>query len=192
MIPLYRTYDMEGACNILVQHFRMVYVRSCSLNLAKIRIRPDLITKGRLRFYGSRAQLEHWKKEGGVYIIPGAAELRIPHDAILFTECPRDVDIFDRCCQATRSVAVIYYPPTWRLHDEAMAFRFGHRPPHELRMFEDRLTRMRQLLDAAPEFTASDARRLRHALLVPKSPPLSAPLPDAPAAHAAGTDPRAP
>lgn len=192
MLPLFRTTDMEAAARLLATHFRMVYVRASFNNVAPIRIRKDLLMPNKIYVQqGGARQIEKWKS-GGLYISYLNQEIEVEHDAILFTECPRDVDLFDRACQATRSLAVVYQPPTWRPHDDTLKIRLAGRPARFQRTNFDRLERMKMLLEAAPLFTPSEAQRLRHGVLLPKVQPWCAPSPDESLARVRDTTAKAP
>lgn len=170
---------------MLATHFRMVYGRCCHWNRTKIRIRANLIIPHKIWFGKTPKQWAKWKTEGGIMMSSASYEPVVDHDAILFVECPRSVDLFDRACQHTRSVAVVYYPPTWRLHHETVAFRFAKKDARLRRAAEDRLERMIALIEAAPMATSAALDRIRHGALLPR--PLSLSVHE-PALHAARAD----
>jgi hypothetical protein len=184
---------MEEDVKLLARHFRLVYVRRTHWTLAPIRIRVKLLNGEKLhRTYAHGSQEERWKKVGGVFLSSLNNAPQFPFDVIYFQECPRNVELFDRFGQNARICGVVYQPPTWRLHEEAIAFRFAEKPPHLKQMAFDGLTRMRNLMEAAPMLTPAAVGRLRHGLLLPKSQPWSAPLPSEPVARARDTTERVP
>lgn len=192
LIPLFKSADMESAARLLSTHFRMVYGRCAHWNRTKIRIRANLIVPHKIWFGKTSRQWAKWKTEGGIMMSSSSFDADVAHDAILFAECPRSIDLFDRACQQTRSVAVVYYPPTWRLHHESIAFRFSKKSERLRRAAEDRLERMIALLDAAPLVTSQALAQIRHGVLVPRLRELPSPSPVVHAAHASGTNRRVP
>lgn len=190
MLPLYKCFgQMEDTISEMGNHFRSVYVMQRHYNLAPIRIRLDLLAPHKVYIWKRKPV---FLEKGGIFVSHASDYPDFDSDATFFIECPRSVDTLDKYTQRTRNFAVIYYPPTWRLHEEAIAWRLHDRPYHFRQSAFDRLQRIRDLLDASPEITPEECRRLRHAPLVPRPPQRAAPVLNAHEARAAGTDRQAP
>lgn len=157
LIQLYRTVRQEWAVNLLLKHFRHVLIRMYGVKGNQIRFRADRVEDERFYFGNVPSQIEHWQKTGGACIMYQDSQTILPHDALLFSECPRAVEMLDRASLGTRSVVVVFMPPNWRRHEEALAERFSGIKRMVAQM---RFERMRALAEAAPVFTPRALEKL--------------------------------
>ncbi len=188
--PLYKCLGkMEDTICEMAKHFRALFVRQRHYNLAPINIRLDLLAPNKVYIWKTKAV---WLKKGGIFVSHASEYPDFDCDATFWIECPGSTDMLDKYSQRTRSCVVVWYPPTWRLHEEAIAWRMHDRPFHYRQSAFDRLQRMRDLLDAAPQITPAECLRLRHAPLVPRPPQRAAPVLNGREAHAVDTGQRVP
>ncbi len=160
---------MESAANLLVKHFRQVLVRACYDSHIRIRFRADKLIDPRVYFNKVPTQLRKWEKNGGVLITWKNKNQEGPHDAIVFVECPRRLETIVDACKNTRSVGVIYDPPTWRMFEETIQKRHAARPVKIARHMR-RLAATLAFVERLPFFTQ---RALTNLL---RSSPAAAPL----------------
>lgn len=178
MIELFRTTRMEWAANLLVEFYRQVLIRAAYDNYTRIRFRADDFKGPHFYFGRVPSQFAKWRDTGGALLTWRNDNKEGPHDAILFVECPKSLKAMERASVNTRSVGVVYVPPTWRLHEEQIKFRHtGRRRDRQL----EKLTLMRYFVEHLPELTR---RRLR--VLAERSRSSSFPESPAGAAPSAG------
>lgn len=186
MVPLYRTRNMESAANLLCKHFRHVLVRALYANSIRIRFRADGIKDPRVFFNKVPSQHKRWREKGGVLITWRSTNLEGPHDAIVFVECPKFLDMIQAATRETRVVGVIYQPPTWRPHEERIAKLYKEAKPSKYRRHMRRLSMMRDWVERLPWFTS---RALQTLLRARARLSRSSAAPESPvgAEHPAGT-----
>lgn len=164
MIPILTTTRPEHASNLLAERFRTVLVQAHYDNYTRIRFRADLVRDPRVFFGKVRSQIVKWHEQGGVLISWRRCDEREgEHDAILFAECPKSLDMLYRSCANTRSVAVVYTPPTWRPHEETIALRHAEKPEKALRQLK-RVRMLRDVLADKPTLSRARLSRLLPAL----------------------------
>ncbi len=191
MIPVYRTSNMEQAVNMLAREFRQVLVDAYYDMRPRIRFRPDSITS-RVYFAKVPSQILSWQNTGGVIVRWSRRIVVGPHDAVLFAECPRTIHFIDRLARDTRTVAVVYCPPTWKAHFDTIGQRAEKKKEGRRRAEMDALGRVKQFVEGSERFTPSVLARL---LLVHQGTivrPSSAPGSRAVVARASGTNRIAP
>lgn len=185
MIPLYRCRNLEPTIDLLARYFRHVVVNS-NFNLnTTVRLRADLLKEAEGVFFSkTESQVELWQARGGVLHMmlkrswddPTAG----PHDAILFVECPRSVELLDDACQETRSLAVVCLPKNWERHEHALKKITEGKDARLVKREFDKLERVKQLVTAGKFLNRSVLDRLS----VPSQPSLScAPVLPAGVAH---------
>lgn len=174
MTPLYRTQNMESAANLLCKHFRHVLVRAAydTSNDRRIRFRADKLHDPRVFFSKVPSQFVHWQKKGGVLISWRSQKVNLPHEAIVFVECPKSMYGLKWHAEAASVVGVIYQPPTWRPLEERIAWRFKDPRRYANRMRH--LEIVRDYVEHLPWFTRSSLQNLLRsrpaALASPRSP----------------------
>lgn len=153
---------MEREANRLVAQFRHVLVRAVYDNYVRIRFRADAMRDPRLFFNKVPSQHKRWLERGGALITWRNTNKEGPHDAIILVECPRSVEALFKACAATRTVGVIYEPPSWRHHEATIMKRHGKRPA-KLRRHLRRLEVMRSFVSQLPVFTPGRLQTLLRA-----------------------------
>ncbi len=148
---------MESAANLLLRHFRHVLIRAAYDNYTRIRFRADDVEDERVYFAKVESQIKKWRDNGGALITWKNTNQEGPHDAILFVECPKTMWAIHRATRNTAHVGVIYIPPSWRLHDETLAYRHRSRPV-KLARAQRRMEQVKAL-ELLPEITAASLRR---------------------------------
>jgi hypothetical protein len=131
MIEILRTSKMEDAARALHAKFPRVLIRYRPILPMPIRIRPAKLADLNL-YYGKApaefdTQIAEWEKKGGTILYMRSHQKSIvlpPHDAQLFTECPLSIAVLEEQTRETGKLAVIYRPPEWRAHEEAVFDRF--------------------------------------------------------------------
>lgn len=172
---------MESAANLLVKHFRQVLVRASYENHVRIRFRADDLRDPRCFFNKVSSQRKKWEERGGALITWRDDNREGPHDAILFVECPKSMEHLYRAQLATRTVGVVYEPPTWKPFVDLLHWRHSEHPAKLKRQLE-RLEIIRAFVEALPPFTPKRLSTLLRARQVssqssssPGSPVASAP-----------------
>lgn len=173
---------MEYGVDLLAQHFHQVLVIGAFWNLEQIRLRADNLKEKRIWLWRTRYQRECWREEGGVMLLWQSVTTDFPADAVFMQECPRNIRMLDICRQHARAVSVVWLPPTWRLHEEAIEYRYRGRAEWLAQSARDDLVRVRQLLDKTKRLTPKNLR-----LCVPELS-LSSSAPESPAAAAPPSD----
>lgn len=143
---------MESAANLLVKHYRHVLVRAAYDNYVRIRFRADDLRDPRCYFNKVPSQHKRWRETGGALITWRNSNLEGPHDAILFVECPKSMEALHAAVQTTRSVGVIYEPPSWRQHEQQLAKRHADKPAKFKRQMK-RLQIVREFVEMLPVFS---------------------------------------
>ena len=111
---------MESAALRLGRRYKSLLITSVYALTTPIRFRPKLIPT--LKPYlsrgntGSERQVAQWVATGGSLINYRALFERPEHDAHLICEAPTTLDWLNTLIERTRTIAVIYRPPTWTLH----------------------------------------------------------------------------
>ena len=150
---------MEWAANVLCDHFQHVVVWTNYVSGRQPRFRADNV-KASVYFCKTVSQRDAWRKNGGAFISWDHRVEVGPHDAALFACCPLSLDRLDKTSQQTLVLAVVYIPPTWRLHEDVLARRYEERP-YMRRAGQDRLLRLRAVVETAPHFSRQALARLR-------------------------------
>ena len=143
---------MESAANLLVKHCRHVVVRAAYDNYVRIRFRADSMIDPRCYFNKVPSQFKKWRETGGALISWRNRVTEGPYDAIVLAECPASMEIMLRLIEQTTTLAVIYEPPSWKLHEEKIERRFSGRP-NKLRKHRMRLHVMRTFMANLPVFS---------------------------------------
>ena len=72
--------------------------------------------------------VDRWQQRGGTLIWkphPLTFKAPVPAcDAMLFTECPFQIDRFEHIIRSVRQEVVVYRPPTWQLHNETIEYMY--------------------------------------------------------------------
>lgn len=150
---------MEWSANLLLEHFRLVLIRAAYDNYVRIRFRADDVEDPRLYFGKVPSQFAKWRANGGALITWRNSNREGAHDAIIFVECPKSLKEMERASVNTRSVGVVYAPPTWRLHEQQIIKRHPHGSRKRARQLE-KLALMRYFVEHLPELTRDRLRRL--------------------------------
>lgn len=130
MIPIARTSKPESAATLLAQTFRHVLVQMHHDNHTRIRFRADLVRDERVFFGKVASQIVRWREQGGVLISWRRVDGKEgAHDALLFAESPKSLEDIYKRSLLTRSLVVVYTPPTWRPHEETIAARTQEQHP---------------------------------------------------------------
>ncbi len=134
-MEMFRTSKMEETVILLDKKFDRVMVRAHVMLPNPIRIRVKMLEEIE-PFYLRNApefdsQATAWLEDNGTLInyrkyrwLPPEPEL--PHDAMLICEAPRSPWVLNDMQRDTKSVCVVYRPPTWRPHEE---FVYLKNPP---------------------------------------------------------------
>lgn len=138
---LYRTSDMESALAVMTKRNHHV------VGLADYRVKKMIKLRGRatqlvdtpmLYVMGWKpeadAVLQRWHKEGGALIyrpLPRVAPSHPACDALLLIEAPLQWESLQARIANVRQEAVFYRPPTWDLHEDALAHIWPHRHQFE-------------------------------------------------------------
>lgn len=171
MIPLSRTTRPEAAANLLLGTFRNVLVQAHYDNSVRIRFRADLVTNGNVFFGKVPSQVRQWRSQGGLLISWRRVDAKEgPHDALLFMECPKSIEGIYRSASLTRHLAVIYSPPSWRLHEDTILNRHKHAHRSKFARQMKRLEIVRDYLETLPELTRPYLARRQRALLAASQP----------------------
>jgi hypothetical protein len=150
---------MEWAANVLLEQFRMVLIRAAYDNYVRIRFRADDVKDKRLYFGKVPSQFRKWREKGGALITWKNNNREGEHDAIVFVECPKSLKELERASVNTKSVGVIYAPPTWRMHEQQIIKRHPHGSRKRARQLE-KLSLMRYFVEHLPELTRPRLRSL--------------------------------
>jgi hypothetical protein len=154
LIPCFRTSAPEWSANLLLKHYRSVLIRAAYANAVRIRFRADHITDERVFFDKVPSQRLAWIEQGGALISYKYSWMQIPHDAIVFAECPKYLWMMARSFQSTRSIAVIYEPPTWRPHEVQIEHAVRGKTEGGKFLRRERFMLMRAFVEQLPELTA--------------------------------------
>lgn len=177
MIQLFRTRRMESAANLLVKHYRQVLVFAAYDNYVRIRFRADKLRDPRCYFNRVPSQRKAWAEQGGALITWRNDGKEGPHDAILFIECPKSMERLVASIAPTRSIGVIYEPPSWRQHEQQIAKRFQDKP-NKFKKHMKRLRIVQEFVGRLPEFSRSRLQRAlagsAQSLSSPESPEAAA------------------
>src|SRR5258708_948619 len=160
MISVYRTSDMEQAANLLGKNFRQVLVDAVYYCEPKIRIQADKLTTAQVYFDRTDSQVTRWQDSGGILIQWYRDRAKGEYEAMLFAECPRSIALLDRYADGARWIAVVYEPPTWRVHHDTVKLRMEERKPEKCRRSLIALERVQQLVESAPALTPASLARL--------------------------------
>lgn len=130
MTPIYRTADMETALRVMSERNHHVVALAAHAVKKMIRLRgrsPKLKGVPMLYVMGwkpeARAVVKRWQDEGGVLVyrpLPRALAAHPASDALLFVEAPLQWDRLEKNAATARQEVVIYRPPSWDLHEDAM------------------------------------------------------------------------
>ncbi len=153
---------MEPAANLLVKHFRQVLIRASYENHTRIRFRADDLRDPRCFFNKTASQRKKWEERGGALITWRDDNREGPHDAILYVECPKSMEHLYRAQLATRTIGVVYEPPTWAPFDALLHWRH-HEHPAKLRRQLERLEIMKGFVAQLPQFTPARLKTLLRA-----------------------------
>lgn len=173
---------MEQATNILLLNFRHVLVRAAYDNDVRIRFRADKVRDDRVFFNKVPSQHARWREKGGALVTWRNSNLEGPCDALLFAECPKWLEGMFTACRNVSTVAVIYQPPTWRLHEECIRQRAAGKE-NQFRKRTRRWEVMRYFVERLPWLTAGTCQTLL------RSRGLSRPSPAPAPGEAAGRSP---
>jgi hypothetical protein len=149
---------MESAANLLVKHYRQVLVYAAYDNYVRIRFRADKLRDPRCYFNKVLSQRRAWEKTGGALITWRNDGKEGAHDAILFVECPKSMERLVAAISPTRSIGVIYDPPSWRQHEQQIQRRF-HERPNKFKKAMSRLAVVQEFVGRLPEFNPYHLRR---------------------------------
>lgn len=152
---------MEWSANLLVRHYRLVLIRAAYMNYTRIRFRADHLVDERVFFDKVVSQRERWVEAGGAIISYKYTVMPLDHDAILFVECPKFLRMMNAAWQNTKSVAVIYEPPTWKPHEEQIRRVCEGYNPGRLRRHLEELSITRGFVEQLPEITAQRLETLK-------------------------------
>lgn len=189
MIEIARAARPEAAANLLLRQFRHVLVQAHYDNTVRIRFRADMVTDRRVYFGKVASQIKRWQEKGGCLISWRRVDnMEGEHDAILFAECPKSLDAIHMATRRTRHLAVVWLPPTWRLHEETIAKRHKDKHPGKYVRQVRKLDLLRGILERAPLLSRDflDRRFAPPALAAsrpsgaPASREAAAPAPDTP------------
>ena len=131
MPNIYQTDNMEAAMRRLGETNRnlLLYWNFKAVKPIRIRMnltRDILCEDARAWKPGAQATVDRWTQRGGTLIWrphPITAKAPVPAcDAMLFTECPFQIDRFEHIIQSVRQEVVVYRPPTWQLHNETIEY----------------------------------------------------------------------
>lgn len=129
-MKLYRTHDIERAVHEMAKTHLGVLVRTdCRLH-KKIRIRPKLLQDLNpyvVKWSAGAKYLEKWHAHGGVllyYIAPGVTNNLPEHECQVIVEMPSSPKKYEQAVMSTTEAVVIYQPPTWDGHREAVNDRW--------------------------------------------------------------------
>lgn len=131
MIQLLRSSRMEETVLALDAAYDRVMVRAIHEIANPIRIRVKKLQDIR-PFYARNApefdaEIERWKTEDGTlinYRHYHKAEPVYEYDAAYICECPLSLDLLEQQINGAKKLAVVYRPPTWRAHEEALFAEF--------------------------------------------------------------------
>lgn len=125
---IYRTYDMEASTRRMTQrnaHSILWWEYKCP---RPIRIRLNKIADvpaALIRSWDDHAPqaIENWRNAGGlaIYRPSRTRQWTVPSDAMLFLEAPFQHEKFLTFTEHVIQDIVIYRPPEWVLHDDALA-----------------------------------------------------------------------
>lgn len=191
MTPLLRSDNIERSVNLLTKHFRLVLIDAEYWINTPIRLRADKLHAS-VYFAKSESQVDQWQNNGGVMLRWLRRYPVGPSDAVFFAECPRSIALLDQGARDTRWLSVVYIPPTWRPHYDAVKSREKPRAQHLLRAMADGFERMKFMAEDAPPLTSSNLEkilRFHRGQIVQPSSSLESP---ADAARSAGTTSEAP
>jgi len=150
---------MEWAADVLLEHFREVLIWCAYDNYVRIRFRADDLKDERLYFGRVPSQFSRWRKTGGALITWRNDNKEGAHDAIVFAECPKSLRALEKATVNTRSIGVIYQPPSWRNHEQQIIKRHPLGSRKRARQLE-KLSLMRYFVEHLPELTRHRLRRL--------------------------------
>lgn len=140
-IPIYRTSNMEAALAAMTRRHRNVVA------LAEYRVAKRIKLRGRAQVLKDTPQmyvmgwkpeadavLARWHREGGALVyrpMPRADSTHPASDALLLVEAPLQWEWLQQRIANVRQEAVIYRPPTWDLHEDAINHVWPQRHQYE-------------------------------------------------------------
>ena len=125
---LYQTDDMESAIRTMAARNHHTVVNTMLRNTRRIRMRGNMVAD-LPNIYWTQAMASDlpkhvaaWRESGGVLFYRGTwiRDNLPPADALLFIECPHQHLDYENLAERIAREIVIYRPPTWELHDEAI------------------------------------------------------------------------
>lgn len=174
MIPVYKTQKPEQIVNAMAKQFPRVVVDARYWNIMPIRFRPDLL-HGRVYFAKTPSQITQWQNNGGVLVRWHSSHFVGPHDAILYAECPRSIEMLDRYARETSILCVVYQPHSWRPHFMTVYERTKEKTPGQKQTAIEALERVHQLVEGSPTLSPASLARLSRARLAESPQPSSVP-----------------
>lgn len=177
MIPVYKTFHVEGAVNLLIKHVRHVQVNCIYQNFVpgrdmRVRFRADLIRDERVFFGKVSSQIDRWKERGGV-LICWTWNYAISPDAVVYAECPTRMVQLWRSINA-KSLAVVYRPRSWNPHETILRLRHQEKYEKQRRLLSE-LGAIKDYVEERRELTAENLRSLLARQERSRSSSLSAP-----------------
>lgn len=170
---MYRCRRPETAVNRLLRYFPRVLVQAHYDNDIRVRFRADLVKDDRVFFAKVDSQIKRWQERGGCLVSWRRVDGREgEHEAIVFSECPKSLESVYTATRFTKTLAVLYQPPTWRPHEETLRRRHGEHQSKQARALR-RLAMLRDFMTAYPFLTVARLDR-QYARLEP-SPRSGAP-----------------
>lgn len=138
---LYRTSDMEQALRVMTErnHQVLALMEYRARRIIRLRPRSPKLQGVQMLFCQSwrpetHGQIDRWQSEGKVLLYrPGPSHFPTHPacDALLFVECPLQYDWLETRIANVRQEAVVYRPPSWDLHEEAMDHKWPRRCHYE-------------------------------------------------------------
>lgn len=129
---LYQTNDMESAIRTMAARNPHSVVNTAYKCNRRIKMRGamiyDVLNAHFAWALGAdiAARIARWQESGGVLFYRGSwiRDRLPPADALLFVECPFQHYEYENLAERIRKEVIIYRPPTWELHDEAIDFSY--------------------------------------------------------------------
>ena len=129
VVKIYQTHDMEAAMRRMYETNRnsVVYWRHRSNKPIRMRlnmVRDIPVEQCHAWKPFAQATIERWQTRGGVMVWrphPLTHKAPVPAcDAMLFVECPLQIDRFNASIANVKQEVIVYRPPTWKVHNDTV------------------------------------------------------------------------
>src|ERR1700692_911764 len=125
MPDLFYTDDVAASVRRAHADYTHVVLNRSYRILKPILLKPGLINDLPLAMFADweppTADFDTWRENGGVLIDRSSCTNKAgTHDALVLVECPMSRKALDQTIEQTEQQVVIFRPPSWKTHEEAI------------------------------------------------------------------------